>query len=189
MNPKELLSLVWELFLYQPLINGLILFYKILFGNLGLAIIGLTLVIRLALLPLTRPALEMAKKMKELAPKLEKLKKKHKNDKQAFAKAQMELYRQNGANPAAGCLPQIIQLLVLIALFQAFRQVLGANGGEAIGKINDVLYSFLKLPADATLNLKFLHLDLSKPDRFQKQKNGKLRKKYDSIAFNFKTGG
>lgn len=160
------MSQLWHLLLYQPLVNGLILFYKILFNNLGLAIIGLTLLIRLLLVPLTLPALQMAKKMKELAPQLEKLKKKHKDDKQAFAKAQLELYRQHGANPAAGCLPQIIQLLVLVALFQAFSQVLGANA-ETIGKLNEVLYSFLRLPAKTAFNLKFLYLDLSKPDVFR----------------------
>lgn len=160
------MSQLWHLLLYQPLVNGLILFYKILFNNLGLAIIGLTLLIRLFLVPLTLPSLKMANKMKELAPQLEKLKKKHKGDQQAFAKAQLELYRQHGANPAAGCLPQIIQLLVLIALFQAFRQVLGANT-ETIGKLNEVLYPFLRLPAKTVFNLKFLYLDLSKPDVFR----------------------
>ena len=160
------MSQLWHIFLYQPLINALILFYKIFFNNLGLAIIGLTVLIRLLLMPLTLPALKTAAKIKELAPKLEKLKKKHKGDQQAFARAQLELYRQHGANPAAGCLPQIIQLVVLIALFQAFRQVLGANA-ETIGKLNGVLYPALRLPAKTTFNLKFLYLDLAQPDVFR----------------------
>jgi len=155
---------MWHTLLYQPLVNGLILFYKIFFNNLGLAIIALTLVIRLLLIPLTTPSLKAAQKMKELAPQLEKLKRKYKNDKQAFARAQLELFRQHGANPAAGCLPQIIQLIVLIALFQAFQQVLRANGQETITRLNEVLYPFLRLSQGTVINLKFLYLDLSKPD-------------------------
>ena len=68
---------IWHLLLYQPLVNLLILFYKILGQNFGLAIIGLTLAIRGALLPLTLPSLKAAQKMKELAPELDKLKKKY----------------------------------------------------------------------------------------------------------------
>ncbi len=160
------MSQLWNLILFQPLLNGLIFLYR-LTGNLGLAIVGLTIVIRAILIPLTVPSMRATKKMRELAPDLNKLKKKYKNDKQGLAKAQMELYRQRGANPAAGCLPQIIQLLVLIALYQAFRQVLMADGAEVIQKINQVLYSSLRLPLETKINLNFLYLDLAKPDVFQ----------------------
>ena len=97
------MSQIWNLFLYHPLVNALIFFYQFLFHNLGWAIIILTMVIRVILIPLTMPSLKAAKKMKELAPEIAKLKKKYANDKQQFAKAQLELYRQHGANPAAGC--------------------------------------------------------------------------------------
>lgn len=158
------MSELWHSLLYQPLINGLVLFYRLLFHNLGLAIIGLTVLIRLVLIPLTLPSLKAAQKMKELAPQLEKLKRKHKSDKQAFARAQLELFRREGANPAAGCLPQIIQLLVLIAMFQAFQQVLRANGAETITKLNEVLYPILQLPPTTVFNIRFWYLDLTKPD-------------------------
>lgn len=154
---------LWHLLLYQPLVNALIFLYQLLFHNLGLAIIVLTIIIRGLLIPLTLPALRTTQKMRELAPELERLKKKHKDDKQAFARAQMELYRRHGANPAAGCLPQIIQLVILIALFQAFRQVLFANG-EVIDRLNQVLYSPLKLSSETVINNRFLYLDLTQPD-------------------------
>lgn len=157
------MSELWHIFLYQPLVNGLILFYKILFNNLGLAIIALTAAIRFILIPLTAPSLKAAKKMQELAPQLQKLKERYKNDKQGLSRAQLELYRQHGANPAAGCLPQIIQLLVLIAMFQAFQQVLGTNA-QTITRLNEVLYPSLRLSQDAVINLKFLYLNLAKPD-------------------------
>jgi len=151
---------IWQTFLYQPLLNGLILFYQ-LFNSVGWSIIGLTLVLRLVLLPLTLPTLKSAQKMKELAPKLEKLKKKYSDDKQKLAQAQMDLYRTAGVKPFAGFLPQIIQIVILIALYQAFRQVLGDG---SIEKLNQMLYQPLKLAADTQLNLKFLYLDLAKPD-------------------------
>ncbi len=152
---------MWNTLLFQPLLNALIAFYH-LFGNLGAAIISLTLSIRVLLLPLTLPSLKTAQKMKDIAPKLEKLKKKHKDDKEALAKAQMALYKKEGIRPFAGFLPQIIQIIILIALFQAFREVLGNNGG--IEKLNQLLYSFLRLPADAQISLKFFYLKLSEPD-------------------------
>jgi len=160
------MSELWHLLLYQPLVNALIFLYQILFGNLGLAILALTILIRALLIPLTLPSMRAAQKMKELAPDLEKLKKKHQNDKQAYARAQMALYKKHGANPAAGCLPQIIQLIILIALYQAFRQVLYENG-EMIARLNEILYSSLKLPAETIINTHFLYLDLAKPDIFR----------------------
>jgi len=154
---------IWTIFLFQPLVNALIFLYQ-LFGNLGIAIILLTVIIRLALLPLSLPATRAAKKMSELAPEIEKLKKKYKGDKAGFAQAQMELYKKHGANPAAGCLPQIIQLIILIALYQAFNQVLRVNGVEVIEKLNLLLYPFLKLPQETRIDLSFLYLQLDKPD-------------------------
>ena len=149
--------------LYQPLVNALIFFYKIS-GNFGIALIALTILIRVLLIPLTLPSMRAAEKIKELAPELEKLKKKYGKDKQKLAKAQLELYQKAGANPAAGCLPQIIQLVILITLYQAFMQVLKAGNGEVITKLNETLYPFLKLHISTVINTKFLFLDLNKPD-------------------------
>ena len=130
---------MWQQLLYHPILNLLVFFYQILFQNLGLAILAMTVVLRSALIPLTLPTLKAAQKQKELAPELKKLQEKHKGDKEKLAKAQMELYRKHGVNPAAGCLPQILQLIVLIALYQAFIQVL-SNDGQAVLKLNEILY-------------------------------------------------
>lgn len=133
-----------------------------------MAIIALTLLIRVVLIPLTVPSMKAQKKIMELAPEIEKLKQKHKEDKQKFAQAQIDLYRQHGANPAAGCLPQIVQLFVLIALYQAFSQVLPTNGIASIEKLNEIIYPFLRLSAETNLNLSFLGaINLSRPDTFQ----------------------
>lgn len=151
--------------LNQPILNALILLYKIFFSNLGLAIIALTSLVRLALIPLTNPQLKSAQKMQELAPELGKLKKKYpgKEDKQKLMQAQLELYKQHGINPASGCLPQILQFVILISLYQVFNQVI-KPGAEVVGKINQSLYPIAKLPPQAVLNLNFLYLDLSRPD-------------------------
>jgi len=142
----------------------LIFFYKIFGSNLGWAIVALTVLVRLLVVPLMKPQLEASKKMQQLAPELEKLKKKFKDDKQKLLQAQMELYKQAGVNPGAGCLPQLIQFLILIALFQAFSQVLKADGASVIEKLNEILYPSLRLPVSVHLNLNFLWLNLAKPD-------------------------
>lgn len=128
-----------------------------------MAIIGLTVAIRAALIPLTAPSLRAAQKMRNLQPELDKLKKKHKKDKGAFAKAQLELYKKHGANPMAGCLPQIVQIIILIALFQAFSQVLRADG-DIIEKLNKILYLPLRLAQEEKMKTSFFYLDLTKPD-------------------------
>ncbi|MEA3354969.1 MAG: YidC/Oxa1 family membrane protein insertase [Patescibacteria group bacterium] len=156
---------MWNTIFYQPLVNALIFFYQFLGQNLGLAIIGLTLFIRGALTPLTLPSLKSAKKLRELQPELAKLKNKYSKDKQKFAKEQLKFYKKHGVNPASGCLPQIVQIIILIALFQAFNQVLRPNG-NMVENLNKVLYQSLQLSKDFVLNAKFLYLDLTKPDLF-----------------------
>lgn len=156
---------MWHTLFYQPLVNALIFFYQFLGQNLGLAIIGLTLFIRGALTPLTLPSLRSAQKLRQLQPELEKLKKKHGKDRQQFAQKQLQFYKKHGVNPAAGCLPQIIQIVILIALFQAFNQVLRPNG-DIIASLNEILYQPLQLASDTFINSKFLYLDLTQPDLF-----------------------
>jgi len=159
----NMLTTLWETLLYQPLVNGLILSYNLLGHNLGWAIIGITVFLRILLFPLTLPGLKTSQKMREIQPELEKLKKKLGQDKQAMAQAQLKLYRKHGANPAAGCLPMIVQIIILIALFRVFNQVLSADG-ETITKLNSLLYSWLQLPAETVFNTKFYYLELTRPD-------------------------
>lgn len=154
---------IFNVLLVAPLANGLIVFYRILGGNLGLAIIGFSLALRLLLEPLTRPYMKSMKKMREYGPQLAKLKEKHKGDKQKQMQAQSEFYKQKGINPGAGCLPYLLQIVVLIALFNVFSQALTANGGAA-GKLNNLLYEPLKFATGQTINADFLGMDLTKPN-------------------------
>ncbi|MEK7550534.1 MAG: YidC/Oxa1 family membrane protein insertase [Patescibacteria group bacterium] len=156
---------IFTTLLTQPLANGLILFYQIFGENLGLAITFFSVALIFLLRPLTKPSMDAMNKIRTLAPRIEKLKQKYGSDKLKFSKAQAELYKQEKINPAAGCLPQILQLFVLYALFGVFTTTLSGNG-DTIAKLNNLLYQPLKLSAETTLNTKFLYFDVTKPDCF-----------------------
>ena len=104
-----------------PFVNALFGFYY-WWGNFGWSIVAVTVMIKLILLPLILPSLKSAKKIRGLQPKLNSLKEKYGNDKQALAKAQMDLYKQEGINPMSGCLPQILQIVVLLLFFSTFNK-------------------------------------------------------------------
>lgn len=116
-------------------------------GNLGIAIIGFTLLVRAILLPLTWNSLKAQKAMRDLQPEIKKLKTKHGKDAKGFQQAQMDLYKKYNVNPLAGCLPQIVQLVLLIILYQVLMQFIGQE------TINGI-----------TINPSFLGLDLRDPD-------------------------
>ncbi len=90
-------------------------------GSYGLAIILLTFIIRLVLFPLVSKQTRSMKKMQELQPMMQELQKKYENDKEKLQQETMKLYQENKVNPAAGCLPLLIQMPILIALFRALR--------------------------------------------------------------------
>src|SRR5947208_2287819 len=106
-----------------PTLNLLILFYKgILYlhlpGAFGLAIVALTVFVRLLLHPFFKKQIETTQKMQELKPQLDKLSLKHKKDPKKLQQEQMSLYSQAGINPATGCLLLLIQFPVFIGLYQ-----------------------------------------------------------------------
>ena len=162
----------WNLLLIQPILNVLVAFYRLceyfhISGPLGFAVIGLTLVIRIILYPLMAAQFRSARKMAKLKPHMDALAVKHKGDKQALSQAQMALYKEHGVNPAAGCLPLLIQMPVLIALYNVFNQVLNStNTTKLVSDINKVVYfPILKL---TKIDLNFLGANLSiKPSQFQ----------------------
>ena len=156
---------IFNILLIQPLTNGLILFYNLLWQNMGLAIIAFSLFLRVVTNPLTAPYMSSMKKIKEIAPQISKLKKKYGTDTKGLMAAQSELYNQKGINPSAGCLPYILQIIILISLFNVFTHVLSQNG-DAMIKLNELLYQPLKFSENAEINTGFLYLDIRKPDVF-----------------------
>ncbi len=113
--------------LISPLVNMLLLLYGLFGNSFVMAIIVATILIRLVTLPLTLPQLRNSRKMAELAPQLEELKKKYGSDRNKFAQAQMALYKENKINMFGGCLPLILQLVVMIAFYQALTGALATN--------------------------------------------------------------
>lgn len=147
---------MWTKILYQPLLNILILFYNLLGQNLGLSIILLTVLVRVILLPLTLKPQAMQKKIKELQPELEAIKRNHGHDKRLLAQKTLELYQARGINPLSSYLLLLIQMPILIALYQVFFKL---NPSQF-----HLLYPFV--PRPETINSQFFWLNLSKPDPF-----------------------
>lgn len=104
------------------LINGIVEALQFLNGfvnNYGVTIILFTLIIKLLLYPLTAKQTKSMKAMQDLQPEMDKIKKEHKDDKEKQQQAMMDLYKEHNVNPAAGCLPMILQLAILIPLYRA----------------------------------------------------------------------
>src|SRR5512132_3768456 len=121
----------WDTFLVHPLMALAILAYSIA-HDFGLAIIIVTVVIRLLVYPLYVTQIRSQRAMQELGPAMNELKKKYGKDRQRFAEEQMKLYKERGVNPAAGCLPLLLQLPILFALYSALLQL-----GCGLSKINN----------------------------------------------------
>jgi YidC/Oxa1 family membrane protein insertase len=143
---------IFDIVLINPILNVLVAIYSFLNSlhipsALGFSIIILTVIIRLILSPLLHQSLKQQKKMQQLTPHINKLKEKHKNDAKKLQLEQMALFKEHGVNPAAGCLVMIVQIPILIGLYQ-------------------VLYKFIRNPSLKDINsriyfsgLKLQHLD------------------------------
>ena len=139
--------------LWQPLFNLLILFY-IYIPNLGVAIILLTLLIRIILYPLQGKAAKSQLALQAIQPKLKEVQAQYKDDKEAQAKAMMALYKTEGINPFSGFLVMLIQFPVLIVLYRLFWQGIQEENFQ-------YLYTFVQRPE--TINSIFLGMDLNEP--------------------------
>lgn len=148
---------IFNAIIYNPLYNLLIFVYNIVpFHDFGIAIIIVTLLIKFLLVPLSRKQIESQKKMNELQPKIKAIQEKYKDNKEAQSKALMEFYKETKTNPFAGCLPMIVQLVFLIAIYQVFYNI----SKEGLRVNVDNLYSFVANPGE--INKMFIGLiDLS----------------------------
>jgi YidC/Oxa1 family membrane protein insertase len=130
--------------LINPLINILLFFYHLaeiihLPGPLGWSILLLTVTVRLAVSPLVRAQLLHQKRLLELKPQLAEIKKKHGQDPKKHREEQQKFYKEQGINPAAGCLPLLVQLPILIGLYQVFLNLFNNSSG-ALAHVNSVAY-------------------------------------------------
>ena len=108
----------WDIF-FLPLFNLLVLAYQLLFSDFALAIIVFTIVIRTLLAPLFIRQIRSQKEMQRMQPLIKEVQRKHKGNRQKVSEETMALYKEHGVNPAAGCLPVVLQLPLLFALYQA----------------------------------------------------------------------
>lgn len=154
--------------LYQPFYNGLVVLYHVLGGDLGVAIIVLTILIKLLLFYPSLSQLKAQRSLQATQPKLQAMKEKYKNNKEEYNRAVLQFYKENKVNPLSSCLPLLIQLPILIALYQVF--VAGVATDPATHLINAKqlanLYPPLRdiysaVPIDTTL-LGFVDLSKSK---------------------------
>jgi YidC/Oxa1 family membrane protein insertase len=118
---------------WQDLVQGFAALLSFLYratGNYGVAIILLTALIRLLLWPLTQSQFRSMRRMQELQPQLQRLQERYKNDRERLQQETMRLWRENKVNPASGCLPLLVQLPFLYALYAMLRAFpFGARGG------------------------------------------------------------
>ncbi|MDP2708814.1 MAG: YidC/Oxa1 family membrane protein insertase [bacterium] len=150
------MSTLFNSIFYQPILNLLVFLYNIVPGHdIGLAIILMTVVIKLILLPLSKQSIKSQKALQELQPKIDEIKKKYADNKEEQGRQMMQLYKQEKVNPLSSCLPLLIQLPFLWAVFQVFRDGLG-------GQSLDLVYSFIHQP-EAISHLSLGLIDLAKP--------------------------
>lgn len=140
----QIITDLFNTLFFGPIVNVIVFVIRVLEasnvpGALGLAIILLTIAIRVLIWPLMATSMKSAKKMADLKPHLDKLKDKHGSDKQALAAAQMALYKEHGVNPAGGCLPVLIQIPPMIAIYQVIFAFFQGDAG--LQRINHVLYN------------------------------------------------
>ena len=127
----------WFFFLTKP-IFWVLHELNILIGNMGWAIIGLTLVIKALLFPLAYKSYVSMARMKELQPEMEKLKEKHGDDRQAMQMDVLALYKEKKVNPAAGCLPILLQIPIFFSLYKVIFVTLELRHAPFIGWLQDL---------------------------------------------------
>lgn len=134
---EESIDWGWFYFLTKPIFK-LLLWVKSFIGNMGWSIIVLTLIIKAALFPLAYKSYVSMSKMKKLQPEMEKLKERHGDDRQAMQKDMMALYKREKANPAAGCLPILLQIPIFFSLYKVLFVTIEMRHAPFIWWIHDL---------------------------------------------------
>ncbi len=136
--------------LYKPLFNALVFLYDLIpweYLALGFAIIILTLIIKMALYSMSSKSIIAQRDMQKMQPRLNEIKEKYKNDKEKQSREMMKFYKENKINPFSSCLPLLIQLPILIALYWVFRK-----GITDPNELTNSLYPFIQNPGHLEAN-------------------------------------
>lgn len=138
---EKTMSLGWT-FLIRPISEYIFLplltFLNSFISNWGLVIIVFSILVKLALHPLTKSQMRSMKKMQQLNPLMQEIREKYKDDPQKMNTQVMNLYREYGVNPAGGCLPLLLQMPILFALYQVFRQAIELRQASFVWWIKDL---------------------------------------------------
>ncbi len=143
----------WNFLLVHPLLSLLVAAYDAI-PDFGLAIVLVTVLIRLVLYPLYVTQIRSQRAMQEIGPALKELQQKYGKDKQRIAEEQMKLYRERGVNPAMGCLPLLLQMPILFAMYAAFTQAPALDGEQ----LRQAIWPFIPVPESVGATS---HLDMT----------------------------
>jgi YidC/Oxa1 family membrane protein insertase len=157
---------IWDLIILQPVLNVLIATTTFAYHNFGLAILLLTVVVRVILLPTTFSQMRSTKAMQSLQPKMQELQKKYgRTNPQKLNQEVMKLYKEAGISPL-GCLwPMLIQMPIWIALYQSIMRALAATPEDLLA-LSQNLYSWDIVRQAIPLNENFLWWNLAQPDPY-----------------------
>jgi YidC/Oxa1 family membrane protein insertase len=150
-------------FIAYPLANLILLLYAYLGQNTVIAIAALTFIINMATLPLNLSQQRSARKMQELQPEIEKLKKKHGKDQERLSQETMKLYKEKGINPMGGCLPLLIQLPIWFGLLAAIRYCIPSTPLELFQFSQNIYHWLPGVIGLVPLQSTFLGMDLGQP--------------------------
>jgi YidC/Oxa1 family membrane protein insertase len=156
---------IWEL-LVNLFTNVLLVIYKVIGGNFGVAIILFTILIRLITHPLMAAQIKSSTKMTEFtaSKQWQDIQKKYKDDKEKLAQEQMRLYKELGINPFASCLPTLIQFPLIIALYQSIMRALAASPVQLL-IMTRLVYPIFHISDLVPLHSQFLWMNLGQPER------------------------
>jgi YidC/Oxa1 family membrane protein insertase len=157
---------MWETIIVNPFTNALLMIYRLIGGNFGVAIILFTILIRLLTHPLMASQIKSSTKMQEMQSSKEWLdiQKKYKDDKEKLAQEQMKFYKEIGYNPLSSCLPSIIQIPIIFGLYQSIVRAMAASPGQLL-TLTRTVYPFFHIADLVPLNSKFLWMNLGQPER------------------------
>ncbi|MBI3733142.1 MAG: membrane protein insertase YidC [Chloroflexi bacterium] len=168
----DFLGIILDKVFIEPLVNILVVTYALLGHNFVLAIIAATVLVQLVTWPLTMKSLQSSKKMTALqqSDEWKSAQKKYAKDREKLSQETMRMYKEAGINPAAGCLPTLIQMPLLIAFYSAINNLLAVNP-ESLLDLTRHLYRSIPLIAEIAkqtipLQSQFLWLNLAHPDPF-----------------------
>lgn len=156
---------IWNTLFQEPMLNGLIILYGLLWENFAITIVVFTIVVRLVMLPLTIKQLQATKAMQTLQPKMAALQQRYGKDRQRLSQEQMKLYKEHGVNPLGCAVPTLVQFPIWIGLYQSILLAMAATP-ENLVNLSKHLYSWMpEVTRLIPLHSGFLWLDLSQPDK------------------------